>query len=408
MNEIRVFYIGWKAADMTIEAAQALLGDAAVILRTGACGGAEYLKEQGKAFQTLDALYEACEDFDLLDQQIEEEVCAQAENNAVCYATASLPDRAAARILRKYPQARGDLSLYAMDPCCRVSASAWESFHPDARIDTLVTEITDRLLASEIKLKLMETYADETQIFFRLPDGRILRDVLSNLDRMEDYDHRAAALIAGGMPYLQRNGLDIQDLADIMAHLREQCPWDGEQTHESLRKYLIEEAYEAADAIDRADEADLCEELGDVLFQVVFHAQIGREYGEYELRDVIDGVCRKMLKRHRHVFGGVKAETSEEVAALWQQVKKEEKKYQDPAEAVLGVATAMPSLILAQKAAKRALENGVDMPEETDTLGSRLFSLAAGSREDAEGELRRFVLEWMQQIREGSGLNQNK
>lgn len=120
---------------------------------------------------------------------------------------------------------------------------------------------------------------------------------------------------------------DFNDLIEIIAQLRGPggCPWDIEQTHESLKKCLQEEAGEVMEAIDNKDDANLCEELGDLLLQVVMHAQIASETGRFTMDDVIQGVSAKMVRRHPHVFGDAKASTSEESLNLWAEIKKQEK-----------------------------------------------------------------------------------
>lgn len=120
---------------------------------------------------------------------------------------------------------------------------------------------------------------------------------------------------------------DFDDFIEIIAQLRAPggCPWDIKQTHESLKKCLIEESGEVIDAIDNRDDANLCEELGDVLLQVVMHAQIAAEEGRFTIADVIQGVSEKMVRRHPHVFGDVKVSSPEESLALWQEIKKKEK-----------------------------------------------------------------------------------
>ncbi|MBR5868608.1 MAG: MazG family protein, partial [Clostridia bacterium] len=121
---------------------------------------------------------------------------------------------------------------------------------------------------------------------------------------------------------------NMADLPSLVSRLRDPetgCPWDAEQDHKSIRNDFLEEAYEVADAIDRSDDTDLLEELGDLLFQVVFHAEIAREAGKFDLDDVADGVSKKMVLRHPHVFGDVEAETSEEVLTNWDAIKREEK-----------------------------------------------------------------------------------
>lgn len=120
---------------------------------------------------------------------------------------------------------------------------------------------------------------------------------------------------------------DFADFCEIIARLRAPggCPWDIKQTHESLKKCLVEETGEVLEAIDHKDDANLCEELGDVLLQVVMHAQIAAEENRFTMDDVIQGVAEKMIRRHPHVFGDAKAETQEESLALWQEIKRKEK-----------------------------------------------------------------------------------
>ena len=119
----------------------------------------------------------------------------------------------------------------------------------------------------------------------------------------------------------------FKDLVEITAKLRAEdgCPWDREQTFESLRKYMREEAEEAVQAVDKNDMENLCEELGDVLFQVMLNSQIAKEKGLFSIDDVIGGICEKMVRRHPHVFGDVKVSSPEESLALWQEIKKKEK-----------------------------------------------------------------------------------
>lgn len=119
----------------------------------------------------------------------------------------------------------------------------------------------------------------------------------------------------------------FQDLIDITAKLRSDqgCPWDRAQTHESLKKCLEEESGEVLDAIDNKDMENLCEELGDLLFQVMIHSQIAQEEGAFSIGDVVDGICQKMVRRHPHVFGDVTIHSVEEGLALWNQIKLQEK-----------------------------------------------------------------------------------
>lgn len=120
---------------------------------------------------------------------------------------------------------------------------------------------------------------------------------------------------------------DFDDLVEIISRLRapDGCPWDIKQTHESLKKCLAEESGEVMEAIDAKDDANLCEELGDLLLQVVMHAQIASEGGRFTMDDVIQGICEKMIRRHPHVFGDIKVTSQEESLKLWEEIKKKEK-----------------------------------------------------------------------------------
>lgn len=154
----------------------------------------------------------------------------------------------------------------------------------------------------------------------------------------------------------------FSDLKQIIDVLRGEngCPWDKVQTHESLRKDMLEEAYEAVDAIDKNDMENLKEELGDVLMQVVFHSAIANENGNFTLDDVIQGVCEKMVYRHPHVFGTGNAKTPDEVLQKWETLKKQEKQIATQTQAMKQVPAAMPALLQAQKVQKKAADVGFD------------------------------------------------
>ena len=148
---------------------------------------------------------------------------------------------------------------------------------------------------------------------------------------------------------------------DILDELREKCPWDRKQTNESLRPNTIEETYELCDALIRDDKNDICKELGDVLLHVAFYAKIGSETGDFDMKDVCDRLCEKLIFRHPHVFGDVKAETAGQVSENWEQLKLKEK---DGNKTVLsGVPTALPSLIKAYRIQDKARNVGFDWEE---------------------------------------------
>ena len=193
-----------------------------------------------------------------------------------------------------------------------------------------------------------------------------------------------------------KDAYKIEDLRRIMELLRSDngCPWDREQNHKSIRANLLEEAYEAVDDIDRANDTDLCEELGDVLLQVVFHARMAEEEGSFTLDDVADGICKKLILRHPHVFGEVKVSDSTEVLDNWDRIKRVEKKQETALSTLDSVPKAFPALMRAQKVGKRAAKAGFDwdavdgafdkITEETDELRA---AISSGKREDMAEEL---------------------
>lgn len=162
-----------------------------------------------------------------------------------------------------------------------------------------------------------------------------------------------------------KDNYSVDDLLKIMAVLRGEngCPWDREQDHASIRKDLLEEAYEAADAIDKNSAADMAEEFGDLLLQVVFHSQIGKEKGEFSFDDVVNGICKKLVYRHPHIFSDVVAETSSEVLNNWDKLKLKEKNMDSFTETLKAVPTAFPSCMRAQKVQKRAAKAGYDFED---------------------------------------------
>lgn len=162
----------------------------------------------------------------------------------------------------------------------------------------------------------------------------------------------------------------ISDLLEIMRLLRapEGCPWDREQTHESIRSNLLEETHEALEAIDRGDMPLLQEELGDVLLQVVFHAQMEQEKGSFTFDDVADGICKKLVVRHPHVFGDVTADDAGQVLKNWDAIKRETKGGKTQADMLRAVPRALPALMRAGKVQNRARRVGFDWPDVSGAM----------------------------------------
>lgn len=170
----------------------------------------------------------------------------------------------------------------------------------------------------------------------------------------------------------------FDDLVKIVSCLRQPdgCPWDREQTHKSVRQDFIEETYEAIEAIDNDDSQLLREELGDVLFQVIFHTQIENEKGTFDINDVANDVCQKMIIRHPHVFGNVNADTTDLVLDNWDKIKMKTKAQETQSQAMDSIARSLPSLMRASKMQKKAAKVGFDFENIDDTMSKVTEELA--------------------------------
>lgn len=193
--------------------------------------------------------------------------------------------------------------------------------------------------------------------------------------------------------FRKQDSYGLRDLEKIVTILRAPggCPWDGEQTHKSLRRGLIEESCEVIEAINEGDPDHLKEELGDVLLQVVFHADIEREAGRFTLDDVADGICKKLIFRHPHVFGDVQVADSAEVLVNWDQLKREEKHQESYTDTLTSVAKSLPALWRAEKVQKKAKKANFDWDSAqgaVDKLSEELSELkeaiAAGTNVEEE------------------------
>ncbi|HUV05132.1 MAG TPA: nucleoside triphosphate pyrophosphohydrolase [Armatimonadota bacterium] len=164
---------------------------------------------------------------------------------------------------------------------------------------------------------------------------------------------------------MTETGKAFEKLVDIMARLRSEggCPWDRQQTHDSLKKYLLEETYEAIDAIDSGDMNELCAELGDLMLQILFHAQLARERGEFDVKDSIESITEKLLRRHPHVFGEAKVASAEEVLHRWDEIKSGEPGFEGRVSILDGIPKTLPALARAMEISKRAAGAGFEWPD---------------------------------------------
>jgi tetrapyrrole methylase family protein/MazG family protein len=232
----------------------------------------------------------------------------------------------------------------------------------------LVAQCHAQWVLSNIKLAHESATGDEPVVILHhlgLADQKIIHTTWQNLDREIEPDHLTTLYI----PRLAEPvASEMAKLHQLSRTLREQCPWDREQTHESLVRYLIEETYEVVDAINQLDVEDpstddaFIEELGDLLYQVEFHATIAEQQGRFSIADVANSIHEKLVRRHPHVFGDASADSASQVVSTWDAIKQQERGEVDSKSIFDGVATAAPALMYASKLQKRAAEQGFDWP----------------------------------------------
>ncbi|MDP3058856.1 MAG: nucleoside triphosphate pyrophosphohydrolase, partial [bacterium] len=231
-----------------------------------------------------------------------------------------------------------------------------------------ITQVYSRLIASDLKLRLLEVYPPEHEITIISHAGTSTsQKLVLPLYKLDYREYSYADTVC--VPPCQNSehiGALLQELEGVMSILRSDggCPWDREQTHSSLRPYLIEEAYEVLEAIDSGSSIKLADELGDLLLQVVFHAQVAKEQGDFSLAQPIKAILQKLKRRHPHVFGDVQVSGSAEVLANWQQIKRgEHGAEEDQGRSALdSLPISLPALLQAKKVQERAKQLGFDWP----------------------------------------------
>jgi tetrapyrrole methylase family protein/MazG family protein len=251
----------------------------------------------------------------------------------------------------------------------------------DPQRPAVLAQLYSQRIASQVKLALADLYPEDYPVTVVSHAGvsgeeRTLEIALEDLDRGGDFDHLTCLYVPALAP--ERDFRTFAGLQHIVRRLRapDGCPWDREQTHASLKGFLLEEAYEALAALDEGDPHLLREELGDLLMQIMLQAQIADESGEFEVADVIEGIASKLVRRHPHVFGEVEVETADEVALNWEAIKKEERG-DEPLLAAVPIS--LPALVHAQSLQDRAAGVGFEWPHlerVLDKLAEELRELA--------------------------------
>lgn len=408
-----------------------------VILRTAVHPGTEQLLEHNISFSSCDDLYEQGGSFEEIYNRIAERVISSAESGDVLYVVPGSPAVAERTvvILRELCSERGIaltvkpcvsfldlayiyLGVDPIDGLRIVDAGDLMALGSAGEYPMIITQVYSRMVASDLKLALMDVLDDEQEIFFLRNLGAADEECrpikLYELDQQQNIDHLTSVYV----PPLETKGVcdnfsvnenilseenkneeivELQPLADVIKVLREPggCPWDIEQTHASVRSNMIEEVYEFLEAVDAGDTAGMREELGDILMQVVFHSRMAEEAGKFSLQEVIDEVTEKLIRRHPHVFGDTEASCSDEVLRNWEAIKKTEK--QERKRVLDGIAKGLPALMRAYKLQSKAAKVGFDwqdrravwkkIEEELDELKKALISSDYAAAEKELGDV---------------------
>lgn len=380
-------------------------GKGVLLLRTARHTVVETLRVEGFHFESLDSLYEQQPSFEQVYASIVERVMTEARRGTpVYYAVPGHPlvgESASEQILREAEAEGIGVEIVASSSFIEATMTAGRrglgegidirdaltlrDFDAVARDGMplsgginvanglLLLQLYDTASASHAKLCLMRHYPDDWQVLVIARAGvvgqeRVQYVPLHRLDR-EPMDHLTSLYVPPLPPDLRRP--DFGTLVGIMARLRapDGCPWDREQSHATLRKYFIEETYEVIEAIDADDPDLLCEELGDALLQVVFHAQLAREEGIFDMDDVIGQICQKLVRRHPHVFGAIDVADSDEVLRNWEQIKRAEKagSERNRRDSLLdGIPKGLPALMYAMEMSKRVVKVGFEWKQFSD------------------------------------------
>ncbi|MBU9722001.1 MULTISPECIES: nucleoside triphosphate pyrophosphohydrolase [Bacillaceae] len=392
-----------------------------VLVRTMDHPVIQQLTDEGLTFESFDHVYESHDQFDEVYEEIVQTLLMAAEEGPVLYAVPGHPLVAESTVQKLIQvEKKGEVELkmiggqsfldpmfsaLKIDPIEGFQLMDGTSFKRDEiqmRQHLIIAQVYDSFIASEVKLTLMEKYPDDYEVVIVTAAGSndesLVHVPLYELDRAAELSNLTAVYV----PPVSEESLlyrDFDKLREVIMILRgpNGCPWDKEQTHESLKKYLLEETYEVLDAIDEGDEDHLAEELGDVLLQVMLHAQIGEDEGLFQIEDIIAHITEKMIRRHPHVFGNAEAEDADKVISQWEEIKRKEKngEVKESEYSILSdIPNAMPSLLRALKIQKKAAKVGFDWDDEApmwmklqEEISEWLHEMKEGNEKSAEKEL---------------------
>ncbi|MCU9615281.1 nucleoside triphosphate pyrophosphohydrolase [Caldibacillus lycopersici] len=344
------------------------------------------LEKEGLTYQSFDSIYEAHEQFESVYTEIVEALLLAAEKGPIVYAVPGHPlvaERTVQLLMEEGKDNQYEIILAGgqsfldalfqsvrMDPIDGFQLLDGTNFHKgDIRLTQhmIIGQVYDAMSASNVKLELMDLLPDDYEVYIVTNAGNAQETVKKVPLYLLDHDWDINNLTSIYVPPVKQVELlykDFQNFRQIIATLRgpNGCPWDIKQTHRSLKKYLLEEAYELLEAIDEEDDDHIVEELGDVLLQIMLHAQIGEDNGYFSIEDVIESIASKMVRRHPHVFGEVVVNDADEVVANWQKIKEQEPGRETPS-VLAKVGKGLPALMQAYEIQKAAGKVGFDWQE---------------------------------------------
>ena len=377
----------------------------------------EELRAEGLSFTSFDAVYEQNDQFDGVYEEIVRQLLELAKDRSIIYAVPGHPlvaEQTVQLLIEAEKQGKvkirieggqsfldpifGALRIDPIEGFQLLDGTSFKRDEVQMNAHLLIGQVYDAFSASEVKLTLMEKYPDDYEVTIVTAAGSSAESLtkvpLFELDRVMKLDNLTTLYVPP--IYKKEDRLkEWQTLREIVADLRgpNGCPWDKEQTHATLKKYAVEEVYELLQAIDEEDDDHIVEELGDVLLQVFLHAQIGEDNGYFSMEDVLNSIADKMIRRHPHVFGGVKADSTEDVLRNWQQIKSEENR--DSGDSLLeGEMRADSSLLTSFNYQKKVAKVGFDWPDVSgawekfeEELGEWKTELAEGTKDSQVDEL---------------------
>ncbi len=390
-------------------------------LRTDKHPTISYFKDNNVTYESYDYIYEEEDDFSKVYERIVEDLIRKSkEHKVINYLVPGNPlvaEKTVELLLQKegldleieiFPGMsfiEPVVQLVKRDPVKGLKildGTDLQINHLDINIDCLIVQVYNNRVASNIKLALSEVYGDDYEIYVVKSAGiegkeELIKIPTFELDRIKTIDSFTSIYVPK-LDKIIKKVYSIDDIIDTMRILRSNngCPWDRKQTHQSIRECVIEEAYEVVDAIDKGDIDGLVEELGDLLFQVIFHCQIGQEEGEFNIIDVTTALNKKLIYRHPHVFGEKKVEKSDEVVYNWNKLKYEDRGISSYTE-ILEDVPKLPSLMRSYKVQERAAQIGFDwdnidgaldkVKEEYKEVIESINNLKGGDIEKVEEEL---------------------